>query len=117
MSSSQSASSCALSSAAVRRCRVQRARNRARKSPLSEIAYAFHFVRSSLVAGFFRRYAERLGVSRLEGRVVDVALREPDGFVESLALEDGRRVEGDLFIDCSGFSARDAAFAVNSALA
>ena len=71
-------------------------------SPLAHIAYAFHFD-ASLYAKFLRDYAEQRGVVRTEGMVAEVALRPDDGFVEAVTLKDGRRIEADLFVDCSGF--------------
>jgi tryptophan 7-halogenase len=43
-------------------------------------------------------------VVRREGRIVDVQLRGADGFVEAVQLESGHRIEGELWIDCSGFA-------------
>lgn len=71
-------------------------------SPMADLAYAYHFD-AGLYARFLRTLSERRGAVRTEGKVVDVVLRGTDGFVEALQLESGERVEGDLFIDCSGF--------------
>jgi tryptophan halogenase len=70
-------------------------------SPLSNIAYAFHFD-AGLYAAFLREFAEAGGVKRTEGKVLHTVLRE-DGFIRELVLENGDRKEADLFIDCSGF--------------
>jgi tryptophan halogenase len=72
------------------------------KSPLSRIAYAFQFD-AGLYAKYLRRMAESWGVRRTEGRIVDVVQNGETGFIETLVLQRGRQVSGDLFIDCSGF--------------
>ena len=88
--------------AAARANKFIRAREDMPDSPLSKIGHAFHFD-AGLYAQFLRRYAEGMGVQRIEGRVLTATLRPEDGHVDALQLSDGRRVEGQLFIDCSGF--------------
>lgn len=72
-------------------------------SPIAGIDYAFHFD-ASLYARFLRAQSEARGVERIEGRIVEAKQRE-DGFVDHVVLADGRTVEGDLFVDCSGMRA------------
>jgi len=72
------------------------------RTVLSSLKHAYHFD-AGLYAAFLRRYAEPRGVERLEGRVQGVELRPDDGFVGAVHLADGRRLEADLFIDCTGF--------------
>jgi len=71
-------------------------------SPLSNIAYAFQFD-ASLYAKYLRKLSEQRGVMRTEGKVTQVHQRAADGFIESVELDTGTRIEADLFIDCSGF--------------
>ena len=65
-------------------------------------SYAYQFD-ASLYAAYLRELSVSRGVTRHEGRITQVVQDPISGFVQSVALEDGRRLEADLFIDCSGF--------------
>jgi tryptophan halogenase len=92
-----------LCTAAARRGRFARAQG-GPDSVLASLRHAYHFD-ATLYGQLLRAYAEGRGVKRQEGLVVSVQQRPADGFIESVTLRDGRVVEGDLFIDCSGFRA------------
>lgn len=65
--------------------------------------YAYHFD-AARFADYLRDISIAVGVERIEGTVTTVE-RAGDGDIAALLLGDGRRVEGDFFLDCSGFSA------------
>ncbi|WP_116090506.1 tryptophan halogenase family protein [Sphingomonas crusticola] len=73
-------------------------------SVFSTFSYAYHFD-AGLYAAFLRAHSEARGVTRVEGKIADVALNAATGFVEALTLESGQRIEGELFLDCTGFRA------------
>jgi len=66
--------------------------------------YAYH-MDASLYAKFMRKIAEQHGCKRIEGKIVEVGTNADTGFIEHVQLASGQKVEGDLFIDCSGFRA------------
>lgn len=67
-----------------------------------KLSYAYH-LDASLYARFLRGLIERAGVERVEGKISHVRQDPETGFIRALELESGRAVEGDLFIDCTGF--------------
>ncbi|MBO9498198.1 MAG: tryptophan 7-halogenase [Novosphingobium sp.] len=72
------------------------------QTPLGRYTYAYHF--DALLYGqFLRRLAEQRGVTRVEGRIEGVERDGASGDVAAVVLADGRRLEADLFVDCSGF--------------
>ncbi len=73
-------------------------------SPLSGVAYAYHFD-AALYGKFLRAYAESHGATRIEGKIIEVVQDPETGDVERVRLENGREVAGEIFIDCSGFRA------------
>ena len=70
----------------------------------NKLNYAYH-LDASKYGKYLRALAESAGATRIEGKIAKVELCPHDGFIEALQLEDGVRVEGDLFIDCTGFRA------------
>ena len=72
------------------------------KSIRSTYAYAYHFD-AGLYADFLRQWALARGVRRIEGQVGDVALDAQSGNIAALTLKAGAKIEGDFFVDCTGF--------------
>ena len=86
---------------AARDCRFELPQTR-RSTIDSAYTYAYHFD-AGLYAVYLRGLAEQRGVVRTEGKVQDVVQDPETGNIQSLLLESGETVSGDLFIDCSGF--------------
>ncbi len=90
-------------SLAVRAAQANRFRPPSHDDSLSSTyGYAYQFD-ATLFGPFMRDFAVGLGVTRHEGLVTSVERDGESGDVRALVLKDGRRIEGDLFIDCSGF--------------
>ncbi len=68
----------------------------------STLDHAYHFD-AFLYAALLRRVAEARGVTRHEGRVVQVERDGEGGDLVAVVLADGRRLAADLFVDASGF--------------
>ena len=73
------------------------------RSVLSTYFYAYH-LDAGLYAKFLRQLAEGDDVTRIEGKITQVN-QDKAGNIQSVQLEDRSIVDGELFIDCSGFSA------------
>lgn len=70
--------------------------------PVIEMPYAYHFD-ASLYARFLRKKCEAMGVVRTEGVIERVEQHPENGFIKGVCLKNGQMINGDLFIDCSGF--------------
>lgn len=66
--------------------------------------YAYH-IDATRFGRYLRRRCENKGVRRVEGKIAQVQQDPESGHVTALVLESGERVEGDLFVDCTGFRA------------
>jgi len=77
---------------------------KAEKFALSKggLNYSYH-LDATLYAKFLRSFAEAHGVKRIEGKIIDVAKDSKTGDIKSLQLANGNVIEGQLFIDCTGF--------------
>jgi tryptophan halogenase len=72
--------------------------------PDDRMNYAYQ-LDSGLYAKFLRTMAEADGTTRVEGKIARVELDGESGDIAALVLESGERIEGDLFLDCTGFRA------------
>lgn len=72
------------------------------RDDLPPMNYAYH-IDATRYAQFLRQYAEGRGIVRREGRVADVTLDHESGHVTSVTMDDGQAIEGQFFVDCSGF--------------
>ena len=77
-------------------------RNRFAVLPNHGLNYAYHFD-ASLYARFLRGMAEAHGAVRQEGRIEAVEQDPASGYITGIRLQSGQLIEGDLFIDCTGF--------------
>lgn len=71
--------------------------------PRDAVNYAFH-LDAVAYAKYLQQYAQKLGVERIVAQMQHVHLAS-SGDIASLELQDGQNIEGDFFIDCSGFKA------------
>ena len=75
--------------------------------PRSGLNHAYH-LDAGRYAKYLRVLSEAHGVQRIEGKIAAVLQDGPqgkDGDITALQMQDGSRIEGDLFIDCTGFRA------------
>ncbi|RZJ37770.1 MAG: tryptophan 7-halogenase, partial [Brevundimonas sp.] len=68
----------------------------------ARLNYAYH-LDAGRYARFLRAHAEAAGLTRVEGKIETVERDAGSGLITALALDGGRRVEGDVFLDCTGF--------------
>jgi tryptophan halogenase len=68
----------------------------------AQINYAYH-LDATAYARFLRGMSEPAGVKRVEGKITKVEQDPETGFIQALVLDSGQRIDGDLFIDCTGF--------------
>ena len=70
--------------------------------PNNGLNYAYH-IDATRYAGFLRKLAEQEGLRRIDSTIKEVTTREQDGFITALTLASGEVIEGDFFVDCTGF--------------
>jgi tryptophan halogenase len=66
----------------------------------ANFTYGYHLDERTYIA-ILRAQAEGTGVQTVAGNITGVKLRE-DGDIESLVLDSGQTMAGDLFLDCTG---------------
>ena len=64
--------------------------------------HAYHFD-AHKVGKYFQKVSMKENVKHIDAEVLEVLLNE-QGFIKTLKLDGDRSIDGDLFIDCSGFA-------------
>ncbi|MCS6158554.1 tryptophan halogenase family protein [Shewanella baltica] len=72
--------------------------------PNQDYNHAYH-MDASLYAKYLRKMAEQHGIHRIEGKIKQVLQHHDSGNIKAIVLENDETIEGDLFIDCTGFRA------------
>ncbi|MBC3765601.1 tryptophan halogenase family protein [Neptunicella marina] len=85
-------------------CEQQRCAKINTPDPVWDLPYAYHFD-AGLYGQYLRKLSEKMGVKRTEGKITRVEQHPQSGNISALILQNGQKIEGDLFIDCSGFRA------------
>jgi hypothetical protein len=65
------------------------------------VEYGYHFD-ANLVGNFLKERAKNLGVKHVEAKIVEVG-QSSDGNITRLITDAEKTIDGDFFIDCSGF--------------
>ena len=69
----------------------------------NNMTHAMH-VDAHLVGQYFKKITlKKSNASYIDAKVVDASLGD-NGFIKNILLEDGTSIEGDFFIDCTGFA-------------
>lgn len=77
------------------------------KSPIAndnfpfEVDYAYHFD-ANLLGKYLKKVAVSSGVNHIVDHVTDVKLSK-DNNIEAVTLKNSQQIEGDFFVDCTGF--------------
>lgn len=70
-----------------------------------ELNHAYH-LDAGLYAQFLRKIAHDNGAIRIEGKISQTNLNKQNGYIDSITLDSGQVISGDLFIDCTGFKGK-----------
>jgi tryptophan halogenase len=66
-----------------------------------DLPYGYHIDNARFLK-YLKKLAAEAGVESIEGTILDTQ-KHADGNIANLLLDDDRRIEADLFVDCSGF--------------
>lgn len=68
------------------------------------VNYAYHLDAADY-AHYLREFCRKLDVRHIDGQIASVQRCGESGNIQSLTLKDGRAIEGDFFVDCTGMKA------------